>query len=156
MSVDISSLTLYSVRQDPRPDNTSQLSMSLVFVFLLLVHAATSVSVLEIKLFKRAGNTVEMRCERNNFDNEPDILHDVSLFLFNSTGTSVTSLLEDNGIRYDFDSNSDGKLSFEIQQSIEGYYYCSRNMSAGLPDDYRTILGKSIAKCIAIISCLSS
>ena len=129
--------------------------MSLIFAFILLVHAVTGTSVLEIETFKLADtNTVELQCRENHFDgNPPAILRDVRLFLFNSTGQSVTSLLEDNGIRYDFDSNSEGKLSFEVQQSIEGYYYCSRSMSAGLPDDeddYRTILGKSIAKCIAI------
>ena len=102
-----------------------------------------SPSVLEITSFPRQGNTVYLQCRENHFNGEPSaILRDVTLFLFNSTGQSVTSLFEENAIRYDFDSNSERKLRFEVQQSIEGYYYCSRNMSAGLPDDYKTILGK--------------
>ena len=123
--------------------------MSLILAFILLVHAVTGISVLEIETFKLTDtNAVELQCRENHFDdNPPTILRDVRLFLFNSTGQSVTSLLEDNGIRYDFDSNSQGRLSFKVRQSIEGYYYCG-NMSAGLPDDeddYKTILGNSAA-----------
>jgi hypothetical protein len=42
-------------------------------------------------------------------------------------------------------------LSFEVQQNIEGYYYCSRDKSAGFPDDeddYRTILAHPTRKHI--------
>jgi hypothetical protein len=113
--------------------------ISPLLVFSLL-HASTS--VLEIVTFQREGNTVQLQCREEQFNGQPPTeLHNVSLLLFNSTGQSVTSLLVENNIDYDFDSR--GILSFEVQQDIEGYYYCSRDKSAGLPDDeddYETIL----------------
>ena len=114
-----------------------------LFVFCLL-HAATCTSVLNITSLLRRGNKVRLMCVEEHFNGQPPTeLRNVSLFLFNATGQSVTSLLRDNGISYGFDSSS-GILSFEVQQNIEGYYYCSRDMSAGLPhpSDYKTILGK--------------
>ena len=90
----------------------------------------------------RTGNTVQLQCRERFFDDMPAAtLRELDLFLFNSSGQSVTSLLDTNGINYDFDRDGEGKLSFDVQQNIEGYYYCSRNMSAGLPDEYITILG---------------
>ena len=121
-----------------------------LFVFCLL-HAATCTSVLNITSLLRRGNNVRLMCVEEHFNGQlPTEVRNVSLFLFNATGQSVTSLFRDNGISHDFDSSS-GILSFEVQQSIEGYYYCSRNMLAGLPHrgDYKTILGKCC-------SCLSS
>ena len=124
--------------------------ISPLLVFSLL-HASTS--VLEIATFQREGNTVQLQCREEQFNGQPPTqLRNVSLFLFNSTGQSVTSLLVENNIDYDFDAR--GVLSFEVQQSIEGYYYCSRNKSAGFPDDeddYRTILGK----CFWMMDCIS-
>ena len=112
---------------------------------LLLLRTASSTSKLEIRAFMRTGNNVQLQCRERHFNDNPatDLL-ELGLFYFNSTRQSVSSLLDANGINYDFDSDRDGILSFEVHQSIEGYYYCSRNMSSGLPDDeddYITILG---------------
>ena len=116
------------------------IGISLLVVFNLLYAGD---SVLEIISHGRHGNTVSLQCRENHFNGEPlTVLRNVSLFLFNSTGRLVTSLLEENHIRPDFDLDSDGKLNFDVQQNIEGYYYCSRDMSAGVPSDYETILGK--------------
>ena len=112
---------------------------------LLLLHTATSTSKLEIRTYTRTGNTVQLQCREKLFNGNPPVdLLELGLFLFNSTRQSVSSLLDANGIDYDFDRDRDAILSFEVQQNIEGYYYCSRNMSSGLPDDeddYETILG---------------
>ena len=121
--------------------------MSLLLVSILLVHSgtATGTSVLEIKSYTQ-DNNVKLQCRENQFNGQASkVLRNESLFLFNSTGQSVTLLLKENRIHYEFDRDSRGVLSFEVQQNIEGYYYCSRDKSAGLPDDeddYRTILGK--------------
>ena len=112
---------------------------------LLLLHTATSTTKLEIRAFMRTGNNVQLQCRESFFNGDPpaDLL-ELDLFHFNSTRQSVSSLLDANGIDYDFDRDREGILSFEVQQNIEGYYYCSRNISSGLPDDeddYETILG---------------
>lgn len=59
--------------------------------------------------------------------------------LFNDTRESVTSLLEREGISYEF--SDDGVFSFDIEQRVEGRYFC-RNDEGGVSDPGKTLLGK--------------
>ena len=91
--------------------------------------------------------TTNLRCQEYFFNLETKtLLRNESLFLFNDTSQYVVTLLEDNNVQHAFD-DSDGTLGFNARQDIEGYYYCSRDMSAGVPDNenlYTTVLGKSL------------
>ena len=103
-------------------------------------------SRLEIEEVSGEEYTTNLRCQENFFNLQPKtLLHNISLFLYNDTSQLVVTLLEENNVRYEFDDNSDGTLRFDARQKIEGYYYCSRDMSAGVPDDedlFKTVLGK--------------
>ena len=73
-------------------------------------------------------------------------VYDKKPFLFNETGQRVISLLEAEDIDYRFNEDDNGELRFEMQQRLEGYYYCGSDQSAGLPNTYKTLLGKPVAK----------
>lgn len=104
----------------------------------------------KLKIIQYEGNTIGLQCREDCFDGQEEILYDEDLLLFNATGQRVTSLFDEKEISFTFEI--DGQLRFEVLQSIEGYYYCSRNASEGLPDptDYITLLGKS-CKCLLYI-----
>ena len=117
----------------------------------LLIIAATLAasqanSRLEIEEISGEEFTTNLRCRENVFDLEPTLLHNISLFLrYNGTSRQVVTLFGDNNVQYEFDDNSDGTLRFDARQDIEGYYYCSRNISAGVPSDedlFKTVVGK--------------
>ena len=121
----------------------------------LLIIAATLAasqpnSRLEIEEVSGEEYTTNLRCQEDFFNVQPKtLLHNISLFLYNDTSQLVVTLLEENNVQYYFDDNSDGTLRFNARQDIEGYYYCSRDMSAGVPDDedlYKTVLGKFVTE----------
>ena len=117
----------------------------ILLIIIAIVPANMAVSKLQIREFDPEGDTIGLECREDFFNGQiPTTLHDINLFLYNETGGRVVSLLVSEGITYEFDSEADGQLRFEVQQSIEGYYYCSRNASEGLPSptNYKTLLGK--------------
>ena len=114
----------------------------ILLIIIAIVPANMAVSELQIREFDPEGG---LECREDFFNGQiPTTLHDINLFLYNETGGRVVSLLDNEGITYEFDVEADGLLRFEVQQSIEGYYYCSRNPSEGLPSptNYKTLLGK--------------
>ena len=120
-------------------------STSLLIIVATLATSQAN-SRLEIEEVSGVEYTTNLRCGENFFNAEPNtLLHNESFFLYNDTSQLVVTLLEDNDVQYVFDDNSDGTLRFNARQDIEGYYYCSRDMSAGVPDNedlYTTVLGK--------------
>lgn len=123
------------------PPNEMAPKNALVLLLALLIVRTLANSRLEIRCYRREGNNVRLVCQENLLNGQRITLADVGLFFFNSTGEAVTTLLDDNDIHPDFDSAT-GILSFHVKQEIEGFYYCTRNSSAGIPSIYKTILGK--------------
>ena len=89
-------------------------------------------------------NFIQLEC-RETFENgsKATVLN-TQLLLFNKTGEHVTSLLEREGISYNFFES--GVFSFTIEQRVEGYYYCSRDPLPTVDDSSTsaiTLLGKN-------------
>ena len=102
--------------------------------------------LIEIVAYTREqeSNFIKLEC-RETFENgsKATVLN-TQLLLFNNTGEHVTSLLEREGISYDFFES--GVFSFIIEQRVEGYYYCSRDPLPTVDDSStsaKTLLGKN-------------
>lgn len=128
------------------PYSASKLNkMNLVHSLLLCILISRSNCELRITTYTREGNNVRLQC-REHLNGDVSTVYDKNLFLFNETGQRVISLLEAEDIDYRFNEDDNGELRFEMQQRLEGYYYCGSDQSAGLPNTYKTLLGKPVAK----------
>ena len=103
-----------------------------LFPLLVLLTMANCWLVID---FKRTGNTLDLRCSEMSQEGIPNVLTDPNLFHCN-TSLVVTTFLDTMGITFVFET---GYLKFEVQQDVEGYYFCARDedISSKL-----TILGK--------------
>ena len=109
----------------------------LLLIAVLSVNINVNFGKLELVLREREedSNTIRAECEEYQLDGTKTILTDIGLFRCNQS--QVQSLLDREDIMYEF---SDGLLTFEIQQDIEGYYYCGQDSSAEVSDNAKEIL----------------
>ena len=82
------------------------------------------------------SNTIRAECKEYQLEGIKTPLTEIGLFRCNQS--QVQSLLDREDIMYEF--SDEGLLTFEIQQDIEGYYYCGRDSSAEVPDNAKEIL----------------
>lgn len=107
---------------------------------ILVVAAGELVEV--VQLTRPFGtNTIQLQCRETFLNGTTTTANDVELFRFNHTGQRVVSLLESKAIAFQFSTDT-GILTFDIQQDIEGAYYCSRDPVAGIPSSHVTLVGK--------------
>ncbi|CAI8057726.1 hypothetical protein GBAR_LOCUS31444 [Geodia barretti] len=77
------------------------------------------------------SNFIQLECRETFQNGSRATVLNTQLLLFNETGEYVTSLLDREGVTHEFSER--GIFSFDIDQRIEGYYYCSRDPGAGIP-----------------------
>ena len=86
------------------------------------------------------SNFIRLECRETFQNGSRATVLNTQLLLFNETGEYVTSLLDREGVTHEFSEL--GIFSFDIDQRIEGCYYCSRDPGAGIPALAITLLGK--------------
>ena len=118
-----------------QPRNMTSLKTIILTAFFLWYAQGIGV---EIQERTRSGNTIRFVCREGLLD---DTFHDVTnpIFYLNSAQLVLTTLLEERNIAYEYDSAS-GEFSFNIQQDLEGCYYCGN--STALSNTCRTIVSK--------------
>jgi hypothetical protein len=77
------------------------------------------------------SNFIQLECRETFQNGSRATVLNTQLLLFNETGEYVTSLLDREGVTHEFSER--GIFSFDIDQRIEGCYYCSRDPGAGIP-----------------------
>lgn len=108
-------------------------------VILATFFAALALSVDIQEISPRSGNTVQLRCEVRSVTGELLIVTDPTGIFLNSSALVVTTLLEERDIDYNFDPETK-IFSFDIQQDLEGCYYCGN--STILSQRCITLVGK--------------
>lgn len=93
----------------------------------------------EIREFTRTGNTVSFDCREVSVSNAIRTITDPMRFYLNSSSLAVATLLEERDIDYHYNSESE-IFSFDVQQDLEGCYYCGNSTS--LSYNCITIVGK--------------
>ena len=117
----------------------------IVLIFAVLsADAVVYCQLLQVRMQSREpdSNSIGLECRETFVNGTVITTTDIELFLYNDEGQQVKSLLGSHAIVLEF---TDGVLTFDIEQDIEGCYYCSRDPSAGVPASFRTILGEFLS-----------